>query len=226
MAFGLLFGSVFAREDVIPALWLHPLRDPIAVLIASLAGGAVILMIGMMLDAVQARWRGAAHRWWGCRAGLALAYVGALSAPLGRAGLVLAALGAAWFIIGFVALARPRGLAAVGRALAEFVEEGLRLLVNTLSFARVGAFALAHAGLSLAIVEVAEATGPIFYWVVLALGNILVIALEGMVVSIQTTRLMLFEFFIRFLVAGGREFKPLPPPNIANTLPGPSLGST
>jgi V/A-type H+-transporting ATPase subunit I len=49
---------------------------------------------------------------------------------------------------------------------------------------------------------------------VLGLGNLLVIALEGMIVSIQTTRLMLFEFFIRFLTAGGREFKPLPPPEI------------
>ena len=41
------------------------------------------------------------------------------------------------------------------------------------------------------------------------------IALEGVVVSIQTTRLLLFEFFIRFLTGAGREFKPLPPPVIA-----------
>ena len=45
-------------------------------------------------------------------------------------------------------------------------------------------------------------------------GNVLVIGLEGTVVSIQTTRLMLFEFFIRFLAAGGRAFKPLPPPDL------------
>jgi V/A-type H+-transporting ATPase subunit I len=31
-------------------------------------------------------------------------------------------------------------------------------------------------------------------------------------VSIQTTRLILFEFFIRFLTARGRPFEPLPPP--------------
>ena len=50
----------------------------------------------------------------------------------------------------------------------------------------------------------------------LAIGNVLIIMLEGVVVSIQTTRLLLFEFFIRFLTGAGREFKPLPPPNIAN----------
>ena len=35
------------------------------------------------------------------------------------------------------------------------------------------------------------------------------IALEGLVVSIQTTRLVMFEFFRRFLVGGGRSFRPL-----------------
>ena len=41
--------------------------------------------------------------------------------------------------------------------------------------------------------------------------------LEGVVVSIQTTRLLLFEFFIRFLTGTGREFKPLPPPAIGKS---------
>ena len=51
------------------------------------------------------------------------------------------------------------------------------------------------------------AWGPVM--LVLLLGNIIVIVLEGLVVSIQTTRLVLFEFFIRFLQANGRVFKPL-----------------
>jgi V/A-type H+-transporting ATPase subunit I len=44
------------------------------------------------------------------------------------------------------------------------------------------------------------------------LGNIIVIVLEGLVVSIQATRLILFEFFIRFLQANGRVFRPLAAP--------------
>jgi len=40
---------------------------------------------------------------------------------------------------------------------------------------------------------------------------VLIIGLEGLVVSIQTTRLVLFEFFIRFLHAEGRPFRPLAP---------------
>jgi V/A-type H+/Na+-transporting ATPase subunit I len=47
------------------------------------------------------------------------------------------------------------------------------------------------------------------------LGNALVIALEGLIVSIQTTRLLLFEFFIRFLTAEGRQLRPLTGPGAA-----------
>jgi len=57
----------------------------------------------------------------------------------------------------------------------------------------------------------AEAAGP-GYWPVLLLGNAFIVLLEGLVVGIQTTRLILFEFFIRFLTARGRPFEPLPSP--------------
>jgi V/A-type H+-transporting ATPase subunit I len=47
---------------------------------------------------------------------------------------------------------------------------------------------------------------------VLVAGHVIVLVLEGLVVSIQTTRLVLFEFFTRFLTAEGRVFRPLPAP--------------
>ncbi len=66
----------------------------------------------------------------------------------------------------------------------------------------------------------AEAAGP-GYWPVLIVGNAAIIALEGLVVGIQTTRLILFEFFIRFLTARGRPFEPLPPhAGPSSTVPG------
>ena len=139
----------------------------------------------------------------------------------------MAAFGALWFMLGAAVLAKRERLSALAGAAAEFVEQTLRLLVNTVSFARIGAFALAHAGLSVAVLEMASASGRYGYWIVLALGNVLMIALEGVVVSIQTTRLVLFEFFIRFLTGAGREFKPLPPPVIAKiTVLEPNLRGT
>ncbi len=215
--FGVLFGSVFCREDIIPALWIRPMDDPITILLAAVIVGIAIITLGLLLDAMQMHWRGEASHWWAQRAGLFTAYAGLLISLRRTEGLLVASVGAAWFIVGAAALASKDRLRAMVQAAAEFVEQGLRLLVNTVSFARIGAFALAHAGLSVAIIEVAQASGRIAYWIVLVLGNVLVILLEGLVVSIQTTRLLLFEFFIRFLTGTGREFKPLPPPVIGNS---------
>jgi V/A-type H+-transporting ATPase subunit I len=223
--FGGLFGSVFCREDIVPALWMHPLSDPVTLLLAGVIAGMTIIAIGLILDAVQMHWRGEGLHWWAHRAGLVAAYVGLMIAPLWEDGLLVTAAGAVWFIVGAGIVAHEGRLTALAAAAAEFVEQALRLLVNTVSFARVGAFALAHAGLSVAIIEMASASGAISYWLVLIVGNVLVIALEGVVVSIQTTRLLLFEFFIRFLTGAGRAFKPLPPPAI-HSLSEPTLGGT
>lgn len=215
--FGLLFGSVFAREDLIPALWLHPLREPVTLLMVSIGIGAAVLLGGLLLNALQAHWRRQDRPWWAREAGLLLAYVGLLAAPWQGASLWLALAGALWFAVGSAATAAAARVAAFGAGLAEFTEKTLQLLVNTVSFARVGAFALAHAGLAAAVVGVAETSGAIGYWLVLLLGNVLIVVLEGLVVGIQTTRLLLFEFFVRFLVGTGRAFRPLPPPFVTVT---------
>jgi V/A-type H+/Na+-transporting ATPase subunit I len=211
LGFGLLFGSVFAREDVIGALWLHPLEHPLPVLGAALGLGIVILTTGLLLDAVQHAWRGTLRHWLAADAGPLLAYAGLVGAIVDRRALWCLLLGLAWPLVG-AALTEPLArMPAVAKAAGECVERLLQLSVNTLSFVRVGAFALAHAGLCTAVVAMAEIAGPA-YWPVLIVGNAAIIALEGLVVGIQTTRLVLFEFFVRFLTARGRPFEPLTPP--------------
>lgn len=212
-AFGLAFGSVFALEDVLPALWLRPLDEPLVLLATTIAFGAVVIVGGFAIDALQHAWRGQALRWCEQRAGLLALYLGIVLTPVHPAGLVVACIGLAWYVVGAFALR------TVGAALGELVETALQLVVNTVSFARVGAFALAHAGLGAAITGLADAAGErgsIGWVTALVLGNVLVLALEGMVVAIQTTRLVLFEFFIRFLQADGRAFRPLPAPTNAH----------
>lgn len=210
--FGFGFGSVFALETVIPALWVHPLDEPILMLLVPMAGGAALLLIGMCLDAMQAYWQQKAQTWWKTGAGMMLCYLALLGSLVEPRLLWLALVGAIWFVIGHGFVPTGNRLAATGSAAAEFLESALQLIVNTISFVRVGAFALAHAGLSLAIVGVAAAPGNLpGYLIVLVLGNILIIGLEGLVVAIQTTRLVLFEFFVRFLTARGRPFRPMTP---------------
>jgi V/A-type H+/Na+-transporting ATPase subunit I len=176
-----------------------------------LVGGVVLLLLGLGLDALSAWWRREMARWMLTDAALVVIYLGLLSAFIDPAGLAVALAGTLWFCIGHALQAR-RTSAALS-ALGEAVEKTVQILINTLSFARVGAFALAHAGLSSAIVALMDAADSIVAKaLVLVLGNALVIVLEAMVVSIQTTRLVLFEFFTRFLRGQGRAFRPLPAP--------------
>ncbi|NOR39673.1 MAG: ATPase, partial [Gammaproteobacteria bacterium] len=212
--FGFFFGSIFGYENLIPALLLHPLDNPLLTLSIPLLLGATLLVIGQLLDGLESLWRGEWRTWLLQHSGLLLLYLGAL-AGLAHADFgVIALIGAAWFVIGNV-WSDGHWYALFG-ALGRLLEDGLRLLVNTVSFARVGAFALAHAGLSSALVALSESvTSTIATILIVVLGNALVIILEGLVVSIQTTRLVLFEFFMRFLRGSGRPFRPIAsPPNV------------
>jgi V/A-type H+-transporting ATPase subunit I len=209
MVFGTLFGSVFAREGIVPALWLHPLEQPLKLLGVSLAGGSAVILIGLVLDAVESYWRGQALRWCATRAGLVSSYIACIAFAVDRRGAWLIPAGLVWYCAGEMAAAE-HPLKRLGASLAEAIEVLLQLLVNTLSFVRVGAFALAHAGLAAAINALCAGIGIRWLAILgLALGNALLIVIEGLVVGIQTTRLVLFEFFIRFLRGEGRALKPL-----------------
>ncbi len=81
---------------------------------------------------------------------------------------------------------------------------------NTLSFIRLGAFAVNHAGLFLAFYTMAKmSSSPWGKFISLFLGNLLLIFLEGLVVFIQAIRLEFYEFFSKFYSGDGREFKPV-----------------
>ena len=92
----------------------------------------------------------------------------------------------------------------------EVFESVLGFLSNTISFVRVSAFALSHAGLVLAIWTLYDMVGGIVgKIVVLIIGNLLIIGLEGLIVGIQCMRLQFYEMFSRFFSGDGREFKPI-----------------
>jgi len=98
----------------------------------------------------------------------------------------------------------------LGRQLGNLAESSFQLAVATLSFVRVGAFALAHATFSVVISELLSLVdSPLGTALVFIIGHLVIIVLEGLVVMVQTTRLVLFEFFTRFLRFEGRVYKPL-----------------
>ncbi len=227
-AFGLLYGSVLGLE-ILPPLWLRPLDSMMALLLASVAAGVFLLNVGFLLNVVGAwrlrdwprllldkngvaglwlywallggglaRWRGLAlpSTVWGL-AVLLPAVLIFLREPLGR-----------W-------LARHRPLVEGGwgeyavQAFFELFEALISYVSNSLSFVRLGAFAVAHAGLSQVIFLLAREAGAPLRWVIILLGTLLIVGFEGLIVGIQTLRLEYYEFFGKFYQGAGRPFAPL-----------------
>ena len=95
----------------------------------------------------------------------------------------------------------------------EVFEYLLSYVTNTISFVRVGAFVLVHAGMMMAVFMLADMAGGAFFGIFYALivvgGNIFVMALEGLLVGIQALRLEFYEMFSRFFDGEGRPFNPV-----------------
>jgi V/A-type H+-transporting ATPase subunit I len=208
--FGFLFGEFFGLEGWIEPIWLRPLDHPLQVLLIPLMFGAALMLLGLLFSGIEAYWRGQLAPWLLADAAVLVLYASALVAIVHRPVAPLIGVALAWYVLGAWLLCRRGLLPNVGVALGRLLHSVFDLVLNTVSFLRVGAFALAHAGLSSAVVQLAEAADSIVVFLaVLAVGNVISMALEGLVVFVQTTRLVLFEFFIRFLKADGRLFRPL-----------------
>lgn len=106
-------------------------------------------------------------------------------------------------------------VATLVEGVVELLEVVSSYLSNSVSFLRVGAFALAHAVLGYIIFTMTSLIQSNGGWggtagsiAVSIFGNLLVIVLEGMIVAIQVVRLQYYEFFSKFFTETGREFEP------------------
>ena len=96
----------------------------------------------------------------------------------------------------------------VVQALFELIEVLLSYFSNTISFVRIGAFAVSHAAMMQVVLMLAGAENGSPNWVVIVLGNIFVCGLEGLIVGIQVMRLEYYEMFSRFYEGDGKPFVP------------------
>lgn len=91
----------------------------------------------------------------------------------------------------------------------ELFEQLLSYLSNTMSFLRVAAFVLVHAGMMIAVFAIGGMFGPFGYTVTIIVGNALVTAMEAVLVVIQIMRLEFYEMFSRYYNGDGKAFLPL-----------------
>ncbi len=98
--------------------------------------------------------------------------------------------------------------------IVEILEIFSGYLANTLSFMRVAGLGIAHVSLMMAFFEIAGMAGsPKGYTVwsilILILGNLLVVALEGLSAGIQSLRLNYYEFFSKYFRGNGKAYMPV-----------------
>lgn len=221
--FGVLYGEFFGPTGL-SALWLNPLGQPGALLLAGAGFGAILLAGAYALGTIN-RWREGGWR-------------AALYAPSGIAGSCLylgAAAGAAgWHFhqVGWLAPGGLLALAGLGLAFAGFLAEAgrggtaitqasvelfdlvVRLGSNVVSFTRLAAFGLTHVALSLLVWDGTRALwhqGGVFAAggaLVFAAGTALAFSLEALVAAIQALRLEYYELFSRVFVTQGEPFRP------------------
>ncbi len=113
---------------------------------------------------------------------------------------------------------RPFGPLTIADFLMEWIVELLEIysgyLANTLSFMRVAGLGIAHVSLMTAFFQIARMIAPdggfsVAATAVLVLGNVLVIALEGLSAGIQSLRLNYYEFFSKYFNGTGRAYSPV-----------------
>ncbi len=251
MIFGFLYGSFFGLEHLLPTLWLKPLENMTDLFRAAIGFGVLMVSLGIILNVVnsfRARsfWKNFFDKsgplvgvvyWAGI--GIVLKLVisgGGFPHPAIFYGLFIAPLGVFTLrgpLLKLMGKQRRSFQDGIGTYIMESVVEIMEILMgylaNTISFIRVAAFGLAHAGLfvavfSLAGVVSAKPGGLLFSWLVLILGNVVIILLEGLVVTIQALRLEYYEFFGKFFKGLGSKYEPAGAAGVAAPPPGAKGG--
>ena len=236
--FGFMFGSVFGFEDVIQPLWLRPIDHMTTlpfvgklntVFIVSIAFGMGLIVIAMVLHIINAfREHDTQSTWFDPNGVAGLVFYGSVAAVVilfmsGRptpAGIVLAVM----FGVPLLLILLKEPLTNRLKKKKEKMKEGkvmffvegffelfemlLSYFSNTLSFVRIGAFAVSHAAMMEVVLMLAGVESGNTNWVVVVLGNLFVCLMEGLVVGIQVLRLEYYEMFSRFYKGSGRKFEP------------------
>lgn len=221
--FGFFYGSIFGYEDIIPHLWLSPMYQTTTLLTYSVCFGIGVIILGYLLGMVNAikikDWQMLifSHK------GIVAFIIYLMFLTIGYK-IIKSETISLWLVIPIIILSIFLGLERVwdivfyghGKlsewwmGIFDMFEFYLSLLSNTISFVRIGAFALTHAALMLAIFALKDlSSNPIVGNIILLFGNLFVIFFEGFIVGIQTLRLEYYEFFVRFFKGSGRLFKPV-----------------
>lgn len=228
IAFGFVYGSVFGNEHWLPGFKVMEDGNMTTMLGLSVAVGCLLILVCVVLNVMtgfrQRDLKKAIFSANGILGGiLYLSVISGLGAQL----LFDRNLWSLPYVLGFIVL--PAVCIFCGEPLARLMEKhddwrpesagmffidgffglfeaALSWLSNTVSFLRVGAYAICHAGMMMVVYLLSTtSSGGTAVWGVV-LGNALVMTIEAVLVSIQVLRLEFYEMFGRFYSGTGTPF--------------------
>ena len=239
--FGILFGSFFGFENLFPALWLRPMNNMMTVpfigklntvFIVAIGFGMGLILLCMVFNIINA-WKAhdTEHIWFDTNSVAGLVFYGSATVSIALiltghtlpGGILLFIMFGIPLILIFFkepltalvekkseVMPKEKGMFIV-QGLFEMFEVLLSYFSNTLSFVRIGAFAVSHAAMMEVVLMLAGFESGHLNWVVVILGNLFVSGMEGLIVGIQVLRLEYYEMFSRFYKGTGRKFEPFRP---------------
>jgi len=228
--FGFLYGSVFGSEEILPALVIRPMANIENMLIIAVFFGIILISLSYIFNIINTIKEKNLEEGLLGQNGLAgfILYL-LLLYTVYQAFIIHNDLLPVLIIILPVLLcimlfkksiaSKLFHLNKIYKKLSanDYIEEGfgiiemlLSMLSNTISFLRVGAFALNHVGLYIAFLTLANMMSSAWSnWVVLVVGNIVILTLEALIVFIQALRLEYYELFTKYYRGDGIEYVPL-----------------
>jgi V/A-type H+-transporting ATPase subunit I len=226
--FGFLYGESFLVH-VLDSIWLNPIKDIVGIMVFSIIFGLIQIIIGLVLNIVNLvlhkeylhaifSWKGAIGLVYYLTGiylsvqfiigGLTLS-VFALPENLPFVIIALAMLGLIFLSPAIITLAEGKR-EELGMSLmlgfGEFFEGFISYLTNSISYVRLGAFAVAHVALGETAYILSASINPLLAYLMM---NILVIILEGFAAGVQSIRLIYYEFSTKFYMNNGRPYRPL-----------------
>jgi V/A-type H+-transporting ATPase subunit I len=229
---GVLFGEFFGQQVFAP-LWFSPAHDIFEFLIFCMYVGIAQILIGIAMELgnyiVNRKIADAAFTAIPKMAffigGIYVIYNYQLDFAAWLSGPILAAIIPFVILVvgkpAYLAIAKPaktsgehEEMDSLSNRLFEGGDFFTRLLGNTISYSRILALLMAHWALMLVVYTVADMVGTasiltlIISTIVIVVGNIFVLALEGLIVFIHTLRLHFYEWFSKFYMGTGTEFTP------------------
>lgn len=227
MFFGLMYGSVFGSENLIPAIWFRPFDSINKTLVIAIFFGVVLSAIsygvGIYNNIKNKEYDEAffgKEGFLGVLIFIAMINIGVNimggSAPIStNVGIII-------LVVALLLMLFKRPILQTffkkefdQKAGDYYIESSfglLEALLSTMSgiisFIRVGAFAINHVGLFLAFKTLGQMIGSTGGNIaVLIIGNIVIIGLEGLIVFIQSLRLEYYEMFSKFYSGDGKLFE-------------------